>query len=280
MPLSTRPAHVTIPGPQGALAVACLPAPPAASALPLVFLHADAGRAAQSDAVLAALPGDRACVALNFRGHGDSAPAADGDYSFAGRAADLAAVADALALDRFVLAAHSGGAAVALAYAAWHPERVAGLFLVDPATDPRVLPPEVREGFVRAAAGPDGLAAVQGYYATLAGPNPAVRDRVLADAAAVDPAARAGVVAALAAWDPEPTLRAYRGPALVLASPATDGQRTLYALRPDLPYRVVPGVGHWAQCDRPAEVAAALTAFVRRVDDAAGDDADADRGRP
>lgn len=266
---------VTIPGPQGALAVVSArvgrgpAAVSAAARLPLVFLHADAGRASQWAPVLDRLRDDRARVAFDFRGHGDSAPAADGDYSFAGRAADVGASADAFGFERFVVAAHSGGAAVALAYAAWHPERVAGLLLVDPATDPRALPAEVRDGMVRDAAGPDGLAAVQRYYATLAGDEPAVRDRVLADVAATAPAARAGVVAALAAWDPEPTLRGYRGPASVLASPITDGQRTLYRLRPDLAHAVVPDVGHWVQLERPADVAAAITELARTAERAA-----------
>ncbi len=69
---------------------------------------------------------------LDFRGHGESDPAEDGDYSVASLASDVAAVAEQLSLRRFFLAGHSLGAAVAIEYASHHPERVAGLLLVDP----------------------------------------------------------------------------------------------------------------------------------------------------
>ena len=75
-------------------------------------------------------------------------PAANGDYSFDGRAEDVAAIADAFHLERFVIVAHSGGAGVALAYAAGNADRVAGILMVDPATNPRALPQEIRDRFV------------------------------------------------------------------------------------------------------------------------------------
>ncbi|WP_457331103.1 alpha/beta fold hydrolase [Rhizobacter sp. P5_C2] len=229
--------------------------------LPLVLLHADAGRASQWDALIAVLPRDRTIAAFDFRGHGDSAPAADADYSFSGRAADVGAVMNELGFEKAVLVAHSGGSAVALAYAEQAPARVAALMLVDPPADPRAIPPNVREQFVRDAAGDKGLEATQAFYASIAGNNPEVRTRVLADVAVTNAAAIAGVSAALAAWNPEPALDAFAGPSFVLASPGTDAQRALYKLRPRIPHRVVAGVGHWIAIERPDEVATALTGF-------------------
>ena len=86
--------------------------------LPLVFVHADPGRATQWQALMTLMAKTHDMTAFDFRGSGASAPPADGDYSHAGRAADIAAVVDAFQLKRFVLVAHSAGAAVALTYAA------------------------------------------------------------------------------------------------------------------------------------------------------------------
>ena len=56
-------------------------------------------------------------------------------------AGDVAAVVDTLKLDRFVLVGHSMGGGVALTYAGAHPDRVAGLVLVDPIGDGKQIPP-------------------------------------------------------------------------------------------------------------------------------------------
>ena len=139
--------------------------------LPVLFLHADSGIAGQWAEVLPMIAGDRRVTALDSRGSGASAEARDGDYSYDGRASDIAAVAEARKLDRFVIVAHSGSGAAALRYAARNKERVAGLFLLDPATDPRVIPKDIREGIVSGLAGPESLDFQKQFYATIAGPD-------------------------------------------------------------------------------------------------------------
>ena len=113
---------------------------------PVVFLHAAAGDTTHFSAQLAHLRGTRRALALDFRGHGRSAPPRDGDYSIAALAADVARVADAMNLGRFVLVGHSMGGAAAVAYAGAHGDRLAGLLLLDPASDGRALPAELRAG--------------------------------------------------------------------------------------------------------------------------------------
>lgn len=253
----------TIPGPQGLLATYSLNA---GNGLPILFLHGDCSRASQWDRVMQRTAVGREAVAFDFRGHGASAPAQDRDYGYDGRAADVGAVADAFGLKRFVLVAHSGGGGVALAYAASHADRVAGILFVDPATDPRALLKEIREGFVRDLAGPHSLDALNAYYTSIAGSNTAVRQRVLADAAVVDLAARAGVGKALAGWNPEPTLNAYRGPMLVLATEANDNPAALYRLRTDIPHQVVTDSGHWVMLDKPEVVAEAVNTFIATIE--------------
>jgi pimeloyl-ACP methyl ester carboxylesterase len=250
---------VEIAGPQGKIAVSEFGA---GAGLPLLFLHADSGRASQWSDVARALATSRRALAFDFRGGGQSAPARDGDYSYTGRADDVAAVADALLPQRFVIVAHSGGAAVALEYAARHATRVAGLLLVDPPTDPRALPRHVREGLVRDLAGPNSLKAQQDFYRTIVGENPTTRARVLADCEAVVPAARAGIGAAFASWNPESALSGWHGPTRVLVTPPNDNEHALHQMRRDLPHRVIGGTGHWIQLDQPAMVERSILEFV------------------
>lgn len=230
--------------------------------LTVLFLHADSGRASQWSEVAQRLAGERRTVAFDFRGSGESEPARDGDYSYAARADDVGSVVDALGLNQVVIVAHSGGAAVALQYAARQAGRVAGLLLVDPPTDPRALPQQVRDGFVRDLAGPRGLQVQQDFYRTIVGENAATRERVLADCESVSPAARAGNGLALASWDPEPALRSWHGQTMVLISPANDNLHALHRLHSGLPHRVVGGAGHWIQLDQPALVEQAIRDFL------------------
>ena len=166
-------------------------------------------------------------------------------------------------LSDFVIIAHSAAAAVALSYAADH-DGISGIVLVDPATDPRAMPSDLREGFVHDMAGLDSAAAFQKYVASIAGGDTDVRSQVLADAALVGPAARAGLAAAFAAWNPEFALDAYLGPMLILSTPATDIDCAKYRLRPNIPHQVVQTKGHWMQLVHPEIVADAIRAFVRK----------------
>src|SRR5581483_5552791 len=146
------------------------------------FLHSAAGNTTHFAAQLGHLRRRRRAIALDFRGHGRSAPSRDGDYSIPGLAADVARVADALALERFVLAGHSMGGAAAAAYAGAHPERLAGLLLLDPASDGRALPADVRAGIMSALRSPAYLETVEAYWAPMLEPSSAdVRARLAGD---------------------------------------------------------------------------------------------------
>ena len=76
-------------------------------------------------------------IAYDARGHGASAPAADGDYGYPRLAADIGEVLDAAGVARAVLAGASMGAHSAVRFALEQPERVAALVLITPAFDPR-----------------------------------------------------------------------------------------------------------------------------------------------
>jgi pimeloyl-ACP methyl ester carboxylesterase len=79
-------------------------------------------------------------VAYDARGHGASSPAPSAqDYRYEQLADDLAAVLDALGLERAVLAGASMGAHTALRLALTRPERVAALALITPSFDADAL---------------------------------------------------------------------------------------------------------------------------------------------
>jgi pimeloyl-ACP methyl ester carboxylesterase len=236
------------------------------SRLPVVFLHADSGRASQWQEVQQGIASERRAVAFDFRGHGDSEPARNEDYGFAARFEDLLSVVDALELDQFLVAAHSGGAAVALEGAAQHSPRIAGLFLLDPPTDPRVMPQAMKDGVLQGLASSNSLEVQKQLYATIAGANAQVRERVLADCERVHPSARLGVAKALTSWNPELSLETWRGPIHIVSAKASDNGHTLYALRPDIGHTVVPDVGHWIQLDDPSAVERALRTFIESVE--------------
>src|SRR4029077_10285364 len=96
----------------------------------------------------------------------ESDPAEDGDSSVAGLASEVAAGADQLSLRRFFLAGHSLGSAVAIEYAGSHPERVAGLLLVDPNGDLSRLPEKESQPFLESLQA-DPLAELESYFRQL-----------------------------------------------------------------------------------------------------------------
>ena len=74
-------------------------------------------------------------LALDLRGHGDSAWPLHAEYEYAHHVADLEAVLNGLGIERLVLVGHSLGGRVAMLFAGAHPERMAGLVIVDSAPE-------------------------------------------------------------------------------------------------------------------------------------------------
>lgn len=107
--------------------------------------------------------------ALDFRGHGDSQWARDGDYSRERYVADTIAFIEAIRVPAAVLIGHSLGGGVALLTAKEIPERVRALVLVDSALGPRSGPNAVR----RFVEGPDTFPSLEAFadYASTLNPR-------------------------------------------------------------------------------------------------------------
>ena len=99
--------------------------------LPRLLLHSLAAHGHWWDWVAPLWAGGRRVVALDFRGHGQSAHAAPPAYAFDDYAADVAGTLDALGLDRAALVGHSLGGYVGALVAARYPARVGALVIAD-----------------------------------------------------------------------------------------------------------------------------------------------------
>jgi len=97
---------------------------PRPGAVPLVLLHGLSSSAAAWRRVAEHFASDYRLIALDQRGHGDTAWAGADSYRTDDYVADLEAFVDALGLERFVLVGHSMGGHHTIAYTARHPERV------------------------------------------------------------------------------------------------------------------------------------------------------------
>ena len=144
---------------------------------PVVLLHGITGHCRTWDEE-ARLLADRAHVfALDLRGHGDSAPAASGDYTVATMAHDLAVFVDALGFASVRVVGLSLGGRVAIGFTGAQPARVARLVVID-------IGPDVAEAGRRRigammAATPERFDSVEAAYRYVRAANPRQDDGLL-----------------------------------------------------------------------------------------------------
>jgi pimeloyl-ACP methyl ester carboxylesterase len=255
---------VFLPGPAGALRVDDGGPSTATDPVPVVFVHSLAGNADQWSEQLRHLQPTRRAMAIELRGHGRSEAPRNDDYSITALATDIAAVVVELELEQIVLVGHSLGGGVALAYAGAHPERVAGLLLLDPIGDGKQISPEAAQPLLDGLAA-DYLGTIRQYWTTIAGTNETVRQRLLAD---LDATPRQTVIRAFPEalrFDPDPWLASYPGPILSVVTPYNDQSFSLHRLGREFPHRMVQGTGHWIQLDQPDHFNAILDEFLNQV---------------
>lgn len=234
-------------------------------ATPVLFVHAFAGSSVQWAPQLDHVGQTRRAVALDFHGHGRSEALPGSLFEVANFAADIATAADELGLDRFVIAGHSLGGAAAIAYAADHPERVAGLVLV---ATPGRLPDEQVAG-VQKALKQDFDGTMSGIWRRLlADATPATRRTVEGENDRLPKQTASEIIRATFAFDPVPPLQAYDGPRLTVSTPQEGPVKELHELVPGVEHETVEGTSHWIQLDEPDRFNEILDRFLERVDQA------------
>ena len=140
------------------------------AAPPLVLLHGITGHARTWDTLSVALGEHWRVLAVDQRGHGDSEPAPDGDYTVGAMADDLGAFADALGLSTFSLVGLSMGGRVAMGFAGANPSRVERLVIVDIAPD--IHPPGMARIRQMIAGAPEAIESEEWAVETAMAANP------------------------------------------------------------------------------------------------------------
>jgi esterase len=248
---------------------------------PVVALHGITGHARTWDDEAGLLATTRRVLVLDQRGHGDSDPAPDGDYSDEALLGDLVAFVEALGLRRCSLLGLSLGGRVAINFAGRHPTRVERLVVVD--IGPEIAPAgRARVGALMAGA-PERFETVPDAIAHMRANNPRYTDAMLHHRArhAVRPlpdggftwkydralreAIRQGRMRVPA--DLWPQWRAIACPTLLVRGAESDvlsettAKRMIDAL-PAARLVVVPGAGHTVPGDQPAAFQSLLREFL------------------
>jgi pimeloyl-ACP methyl ester carboxylesterase len=236
--------------------------------LPILLVHSLAGNGGQWALQLDHLRRRRRAVSIDLRGHGESDPADDGDYSIAGLAADIEAVADQLGLRRFILGGHSLGSAVAIEYASRHPERVAGLLLVDPNGDLTRMPQDQKEPFL-APLREDPIGELSAYFRQLVVGGDADAARwILEDLRLTHEDAVVRALESSLDYPATAALAKYPGPKLSVVSDMNNLPYSLHRLVPELTTRLMTGTGHWLMMDRPEAFNRIVDEFLEEVEGA------------
>lgn len=229
----------------------------------IVFVHGLGGRLEHWSAQLAALGPALHGVALDLPGHGGSDPGR-GD-SIPALAAAIGAVLDDLGLRRPVVVAHSLGALAAIEYAGGHPQRVAGLLLVDPSGDQSRLPEDERARYLESVRADPAAETAWSFRQLLVDASPAVADRVMESLEAVPAEVLLDALEGAVAYSPLPALERFGGPVRSLVTEFNRLPQSLHNLRPEIAVRAVAGASHWLMMDRPREVWAELVDFLEEL---------------
>ena len=243
----------------------------------VIFVHGNSSSADTWRTLLASEFGSRfRCLALDLPGHGRSAPAADqGDYSLPGYAALLAGFAAELGASDAVFVGWSLGGHIVIEAAPALPGAAGFVIFGTPPVASAAqmgeafLPnPVLNYGFSADVSADDALA----YAASFTAPGSAFPlGEFTADIARTDGAARAGLFASIGAGrftDEVAIVTALRQPLAILQGEAEQLVSLPYLRQLAIPalwggsVRLIPGAGHAAHLEKPAEFAGLLTDFI------------------
>ena len=245
----------------------------------LCFLHGGAAHAHWFDRVTPAFSDRFHVIALDQRGHGESDWAEPPAYGTADFTADLLELMDRLGVDRMTVIGHSMGGHNAMTFAAWHPERVRALVIIDsrPAIPPERLQFMHARGRRLPRAHATEEAAVQAFRL--------LPRETVADSSFLAHLARAGLTRRNGGWgwrfdpathgnrqpvDAWPLLGQITAPTFIVRgglSPVLTAEMAerLHASIPRATLVTIPGAYHHLTLDRPAEFAALLADFLKAI---------------
>jgi pimeloyl-ACP methyl ester carboxylesterase len=242
---------------------------------PLLLLHGSGWSLHIFDPVVALLMDRFDVIRLDLPGFGITGPRPDRDYSIGAYVSFLDRFADAMALDRFLIAGHSFGGQIAWTYARAHPDRLTGMVLMNSTGYPDKQVPLV----LRLAAHPltqplvrrlGSRAGTARNLARLVGPGSTVVGDAMVDrvhALGSRPGARDALIDFASTDQPDRSaeLADITIPTLVVSSDLVDGQHFTRDI-PDSTEVVLPNVGHLMPVEAPDAVSRAITEFARALE--------------
>jgi len=228
----------------------------------VVLVHGNGGNLTQWAGTLAHLRKTRRALALDLSGFGESEWKPGSPISVEGYADDVAAVADAAHLTRFVLVGHSYGCAVVTAYAGRHADRLAGLVFADGAGDVSDTPEAALEPARRGLAERYEQFTEKWFEGILAGSKTETREAVLASLRKTPHEVFSGAFFALGRFHLDDALARYPGPKLSIASILFDNPAAIHRKHPEIPVRHVENASHWLMLDQPEAFQSALDEFL------------------
>lgn len=246
---------------------------------PLLLLHGFGASTLLWEPVLPELARARRAVAIDLHGFGwTERPRDPAAYTLEGQERMVLGVADRLGFERFDLAGHSYGGAIALFIASRHPERVRSLVLVDNAMPEyaalRRSKKYAHRGIARMFVRTVGLRSARVRYGL---EESYADDRKVSDALVRDYLARLrvegvedafyGLTAPNGEAPVELDLRTIRQPTLVVwgeddALIPVDDARASAARLPDGRFVALPACGHLPTSECPGEFLAAVMPFL------------------
>ena len=237
----------------------------------VLLLHGIGGSARSCTAAGSVLAGHAVrALAWDAPGYGESAdPTGPADLDYPAR---VVAVLDDLGLEQVDLFGTSWGGVIATLVAARHPERLRTLVLADSTRGSGTSPERAAAMRARVAdlaeRGAEAFAATRAPRLVAPGCDPTVAEAVRAELAKVRLPGYRGAAEFMAASDTAPLLPTITVPTLVLVGEhdrvtGVEESRLLADAVPGARFVLVPGAGHAAVTERPAEVAAAILDFWR-----------------
>jgi pimeloyl-ACP methyl ester carboxylesterase len=226
-------------------------------AKPLVLIHGAAGSRLDWPLPLRKM----GAVVPDLNGHGKSA--GEGRESISEYADDMAALLDALDIERAYLCGQSMGGAIALTMTLEHPERVRGLVLISSGARLRVHP----DILTQARRNPAAVADILFKWLWSGETDEATREKGKAAFMAQKPEVIARDYLACDAYDVREKLGDVKAPSLVLCGTADvmappKYSEALAAGILDATLRLFGGAGHNLHLERPVDVAAAMVDWM------------------
>ena len=173
-----------------------------------------------------------------------------------------------LGLHRVILAGHSMGGAVITRYAAFHPDRVAGLLYVDPVGDLTKIPEEQLAGFKKQQKERKPEEVVRWFFTDiLANAAPETAEVVWPGVDNLP----AGVVYTL--WDillnysPVEDLALSHCPKLSIIADGNDKPYSIHNVGEGMPHHLIEGTSHWVMMEKPAEFNRVMDGFLAGIQD-------------